>query len=225
MKISLATLLVLISLPSAAFAQGVEVPMTPTPTPTPPPKVAPIPTYPEKGGDAAGTTTGGAAANASKVHVDAGGMFGVGVAAGNTCTGVAGKYWVGRDIAVQFSGGTFPDANHFREQLDVLFVIGRYDEPEGNYSLPFYVGLGGQMSELPLYKSTTSRFDIGARLPFGMSVVVPDNPVELFFEIAPDLAAYTTKTRIPIAGGPTFVDKQSGLAFTVDGQIGARYYF
>ena len=221
MKIALAGLFLLVSLPSAAFAQGIEVPMTPTPTPTPPPNVAPIPTYPEKSGDAGSTAGAAAQPSSGKVHVDAGGMFGVGVATGNTCTGIAGKYWVDHDIAVQFSGGTFPDANHFREQLDVLFVIGRYDAPSGDYSLPFYVGVGGQLSELPLYKSEVSRFDAGVRLPFGMSVVVPDNPVELFFEVAPDLAGYTTKTHIPGVG----VDKESGAAFTIDGQIGARYYF
>ena len=211
MKISLAAWLLVMSLPSAAFAQGVEVPMTPTPTPTPPPNVAPIPTYPEKHGGAGATAS---AASAAKVRIDAGGMFGVGVAAGNTCTGVAGKYWVSRDIALQFSGGTFPEGNHFREQLDVLFVIGRYEGPEDNYSMPFYVGLGGQASELAKKPAPYNQADVGVRLPFGMSVVVPDNPVELYFEVAPDFASYHIDK-----------PKTNGAYFVMDGQIGARYYF
>ena len=46
-----------------------------------------------------------------------------------------------------------------------------------------------------------------------MSVVIPDNPVEIYFEVAPDGAVYDD------------ANDSERFVFYVDGAIGLRYYF
>lgn len=210
MKARLLLLALAVVASRTAFAQ-VEVPMTPTPAPTSTPVIAPIPTYPPKtGGDVTPATD-----DHGKVRIDRAGMFGAGFHIGNTSTGATGKLWFGEDVATQFAVGSGPLGNDLRFQLDLLYSPYRFEAEDNLYALPFYVGLGGQMGIFFKNPNPVDRTDVGLRIPMGMSVVIPDNPVELFFEVAPDFATYTTSA-----------DKNtSHFVFYVDGQIGARFYF
>ncbi len=206
MRTALAVVFLLVS--SRAFAQ-VEVPMTPTPTPTP--EVAPIPTYPER------TSETAAAFSDAAVRVDSGGMFGAGFLVGNTCTGATAKIWFSPDFAMQFSAGEGPLGNNLRFQLDLLYSFYRFDGDDGEgrvlYSLPFYAGVGAQAGIFFKNPWPDDRTDLGVRVPIGMSIVIPDNPVEIFFEVAPDGAIYDD------------ANDSERFVFYVDGAIGLRYYF
>ena len=184
----------------------------------PTPAVSPIPSFPEKKAatvaSPATSTTAGDKPAANAVRIDRGGLFGAGMAIGNTSTGGTAKLWFSPEIAMQFGAGAGPFGNNVRFQLDFLYSYYRWDSEDGQYSLPFYVGVGGQAGIFFKYPYPADRTDLGVRVPIGMSVVVPNNPIELFFEVAPDVATYDD----------TIAKKQRGV-FYVDGQIGARFYF
>ena len=175
------------------------------------PVVTPIPSYPEKKPAVAATAS---PAVGNSVRDDRGGMFGAGIAVGNTSTGGTAKLGFSPDLAMQFGAGAGPIGNNVRFQLDLLYNYYRWESEDGQYSLPFYFGVGGQAGIFFKYPSPADRTDLGVRVPIGMSIVVPNNPVELFFEIAPDAAVYDD----------TIAKKQRGV-FYVDGQIGMRFYF
>jgi hypothetical protein len=198
-------------LPSAVALAQVEVPMTPTPTPVP--GMAPIPNYPEKSGSSSGGSSG-----SGKIRIDRSGMFGAGFTVGNTSTGAAAKFWMTPEVAVQGSLGGGPLGNDYRFRLDLLYSFSRWEEPGGTYLLPFYVGLGVQYGVFSQYPAPADGNLVGLRVPVGMCVVIPDNPVELFFEVAPDIGSLHYNN----VGGVAASDH--GLV-TVDGSLGVRYYF
>lgn len=200
-----------LSSPEHAAAQE-EVEMTPTPTPTP--EVPAIPTFPEGGRpeEATAVRTGGG----GPIRIDSPGMFGAGFMIGNTSTGATGKLWFTPEVAMQFSAGSGPLGNNVRFQLDVLYHYYKWvgqDDGDTLYVLPFYVGVGGQAGIFFKHPYPDDRTDLGVRVPVGMSIVVPDNPVEIYFEVAPDLAIYDD------------ANDDERVVFYVDGQIGIRYYF
>lgn len=188
-------------------------------TPTPTPAVSPIPSYPEKKPAASIGTTSSAEATPlqSGVRIDRAGMFGVGMAIGNTSTGATAKVWFAPEVAMQFGVGSGALGNNVRFQLDLLYTYYTFDSPDGQYALPFYFGVGGQSGIFFKYPYPADRTDLGVRIPFGMAVVIPNNPVELFFEVAPDAGLYDDKT------DPA--NTKTRTIFYVDGQIGARFYF
>lgn len=187
--------------------------MTPTPTPTASPAVSPIPMFPEKPAEKPAATP--VPANGERgVRVDAAGMFGVGGMIGNTSTGANAKIWFSEDLAAQFSAGAGPLGNNIRFQFDLLYVFQRIEGEEDKYFMPFYAGIGAQAGVYFKHPWPDDRTDVGVRLPVGMSIVVPDNPVEIFFEVAPDVAVYHDD-----------FDDEDHAVFFVDGQIGVRYYF
>lgn len=182
---------------------------------TPAPAVSPIPSYPEKSSSGApAPSVASAGAKDGAIRVDRAGMFGAGFAIGNTSTGGTAKLWFSPDVAMQFGAGAGPLGNNVRFQLDLLYSYYRWDAEDGQYSLPFYFGIGGQAGIFFKYPYPADRTDVGVRVPVGMSIVVPNNPVEIFFEIAPDGAVYDDK-----------ISKKTRGVFYVDGQIGMRYYF
>lgn len=210
MKTTVLAALTTLLVSSAALAQE-EVPMTPTPTPSP--AVSPIPTYPEKKREAPDVREGTPPAS-GKVRIDQAGMFGAGFHVGNTSTGANARLWLGEDLAVQTSVGSGALGNNLRFQLDVLYSFYQWDAEDGLYSLPFYAGVGGLASVYWKYPWPDDRTDAGFRAPLGMSVVIPDNPVEIFFEVAPAVAIYEDE-----------IEEEDHAVFFVDGAIGVRYYF
>ena len=189
-----------------------------TPTPTPAPAVSPIPVYREAGSSgssagSAGSSSNGDGAGTNGLTIDRAGMFGAGFMIGNTSTGATAKIWFSQQFAMQLSAGAGPLGNNVRFQLDLLYNYYRWEAEDGIYALPFYMGMGAQAGIFFKNPWPDDRTDFGVRVPIGMSVVIPDNPVEIYFEVAPDFAIYDDSR------------DDEHFVFYVDGQIGLRYYF
>jgi hypothetical protein len=139
------------------------------------------------------------------------GWSGVGLNIGNLETGVTAKVWASPKVAVQGAVGERPEGNSVRLNVDLTYSPSEWRAPENKYALPFYVGVGGALGHSFASGERPASTEAGFRLPVGMSILVPDNPVELFFEIAPEL---------------TFRDSAALGRYTVyiDGAIGLRYY-
>ena len=100
-----------------------------------------------------------------------------------------------------------------RAHLDMIFSPGTWTSSDGQYVLPVYVGIGGVIAHDFSAGQTSSTSEGGFRLPIGTSVLVRGNPIELFFEIAPE---FTVCSNSAIRG-------EYGIY--TDGAIGARYCF
>jgi len=130
--------------------------------------------------------------------VTAEGNFGLGAMVGEP-SGITGKLYLSESIAVD-STVSWSFIN------DKLYIHSDYlhhfpgifgsDIP----TLAGYTGIGG-MIELK------DNPEIGLRIPFGLSYMIPDTPVELFFEIVP-MVLLAPETDGALNGG-----------------LGARYYF
>jgi hypothetical protein len=139
--------------------------------------------------------------------------FGLGLGVGNRLTGVTGKLWAGSTVAFQAAIGEGAEGNNLRVHLDLLFSPGTWTSSDGQYILPVYIGVGGSLGHTFAAGQSLSYTEGGFRLPLGMSVLVRGNPVELFFEIAPEFAVRSD----------TMPAGKYGIY--ADGSIGARYYF
>jgi hypothetical protein len=138
---------------------------------------------------------------------------GVGINVGNLVTGVTAKMWASSRVAVQAAAGGGADGNDIRFHVDLTFSPAQWLSPDGQYLLPLYVGVGGVVGHTFASGPTVNSTEAGFRVPIGMSVLVRGNPVELFFEVAPELAVRSTSSPA--------VAKYTVAA---DGAIGFRYY-
>jgi hypothetical protein len=141
------------------------------------------------------------------------GWTGVGINVGNLVTGATLKVWASPKVAVQAAAGGGSDGNDLRMHVDLTFSPMQWSSPDGQYLLPLYFGLGGVAGHTFASGATPSNTEAGFRAPVGMSVLVRQNPVELFFEVAPELAIRTGSS--PATGRYTLA---------ADGAIGFRYY-
>ena len=141
------------------------------------------------------------------------GRFGLGLSVGNTVTGVTAKLWAASNVAFQATAGEGAEGNDLRAHLDLLFTPGTWTSSDGKYILPFYVGIGGALGRNFASGLSLSYTEGGFRLPVGMSVLIRGNPIELFFELAPE---FTVRSNATLAGK---------YGVYADGGIGARYYF
>ena len=135
----------------------------------------------------------------------AGGPFGLGLAVGAP-TGVAGKLWLGDWSAVQFSAGG--DAGEYQDlamTADYVLQFRPFETGEPDVSVPLHIGagvnLGGNFAE-----NVAGMWHVGPRAVVGMSVMMKDLPIDIFFEVAPTV----------------YVIEEFGWSF--DGQIGIRHY-
>lgn len=178
----------------AATAQDFSAPSQPAPAPSaPPPSSQESPAY-------SGLPNSPA-------------RFGLGLGIGNRLTGVTGKLWAASTVAFQAALGEGADGNNLRAQIDLLFSPGTWRSSDGQYVLPVYVGVGGSLGHAFTGGQSLSYTEGGFRLPLGMSVLVRGNPIELFFEIAPE---FTVRSNATLFGK---------FGIYTDGSIGARYYF
>ncbi len=133
------------------------------------------------------------------------GAFGLGVAVGAPA-GLTGKIWVGDNQGVQFNVGsdlgalgdltaTFDYTAHFRP----------FETDDTLYRVPLHIGVGANLSGNAVAPGGPVLF--GIRVPAGATVQVTELPVDLFVEAAPTLYLFELFT------------------WSVDGQIGVRYYF
>ena len=138
---------------------------------------------------------------------------GLGINIGNLLTGVTAKMWATPKVAVQAAVGGGADGNDVRGHADLVFSPAQWPSPDGQYLLPLYLGVGGVLEHTFASGATVSSTAAGFRVPVGMSVLVRGNPVELFFEVAPEL---TVRNASSAAVGK--------YTIAADGAIGFRYY-
>jgi hypothetical protein len=122
--------------------------------------------------------------------------MGIGVAVGQP-TGVAGKLWLDKNLAVDAFAGY-----HFSGDFDLhgdLLYHAFSILPIEHGRLPLYFGLGGRV-----LLGDDDQF--GLRVPIGVSFLFPDNPIEVFGELAPVMKV------------------TSGVAAYMDFLVGARVY-
>jgi hypothetical protein len=188
-------LLIALLVPPAALAQDSGFPSSPAPATSPPPLSSPpdsrsysgLPNSPAR--------------------------FGLGLGVGNMLTGVTAKLWAASTVAFQGALGEGADGNDLRVHLDLLFTPGTWTSSDGQYIVPVYLGIGGAFGHTFAAGQSLSYTEGGFRLPLGMSVLVRGNPIELFFEIAPEFTVRSNSTLFGKYG------------IYADGSIGARYYF
>lgn len=90
-----------------------------------------------------------------------------------------------------------------------LTVIDLRTEEVPDMRFPIYVGVGPRMriGDSPYTEEDEGLFDLGVRIPFGMSFVHDDVPLEAFLEVAPGIGIYPSTRAI------------------FDVALGGRYYF
>lgn len=121
-------------------------------------------------------------------------------------TGVTLKAWMGDWMAIQAGvGGDLGRLGDVAATGDFLVHFRPFETGTGEYTVPLYIG-GGVTLSSNAYEQVGGIF-VGPRIVAGASVLVRELPVELFFETAPTLYLYQDVT------------------WSVDGQIGVRYYF
>jgi len=152
-------------------------------------------------------------AQAPSEFVNRPGWAGVGLNLGNIETGATAKMWATSRMAVHTALGVRPEGNAMRFNVDLTYTPYLWRSADGQYGLPFYFGAGGVLGHTFATDARPSSTEVGMRVPLGMSILVRNNPVELFFEIAPE---FTVRSSTAPAQG----------RYTVyaDGAIGLRYY-
>lgn len=161
--------------------------------------------------DTTSPTQGATLTNTAPQHERQGGSFGVGILLGNV-NGVSLKVWDGRAHGLQARVGS-SGLNSFDISANYAYHFRPVDVPDGSYSLPFYVGAGGMFraSGGPSLSLTG-----GFQVVGGMSIMVPELPVEVFMEVRPQVVLYT-----PPAGA----EAQVWLGAGIEGGMGVHYYF
>lgn len=125
--------------------------------------------------------------------------FGIGLIAGDP-TGISVKQWLGPaavDGALAWS--LIDDPAHPILHVHADFLLHAYPFSVAAGKLPLYFGVGGRVR-------AQERLQIGARVPIGITWLMPIFPLDLFFEVAP------TMNLIP------------ATQFQLNGGIGIRYF-
>ena len=125
--------------------------------------------------------------------------FGLGVVLGEP-SGITGKQWLSQHNALS---GTVAWSFRGRDKIHIHIDYLRHNFETITVergSMAFFYGLGGRLL-------TGDKNQIGVRVPFGLSYFFPNDPLEIFLELAPilDLAPETE--------------------FTGNSGLGLRYYF
>ena len=140
----------------------------------------------------------------------AGGPFGLGLAVGAPA-GLTGKFWLGDWSALQFtSGANLGQVNSWTASADYVIAFRPFAVEDNAYAIPLHAGGGFNVDVLSIGAAgdgTGAKVLMGPRGVFGASLLVPNLPIDFHAEIAPTLY---------------FVEY---FGWSVDGQIGFRYYF
>ena len=137
--------------------------------------------------------------------------LGIGVIAGEP-TGISIKKWLSQDTAIDAAAAwSFTENDSFQFHADYLihnFGVLKTEVAGGR--LPVYFGIGGRI-KLKNHGTNNRRNDndalLGVRIPLGISYLFAKAPVDIFAEIVPVL------------------DLTPATNFTLNGAIGARFYF
>ena len=147
----------------------------------------------------------------STAHAQSQDGLGVGIIIGEP-TGVSFKKWIGHGRAIDAGiAWSFSENDSLHFHAD--YLLHRFDlltSPDVPGRLPLYFGLGGRI-KLKEDNDGRARNDddvlVGVRVPFGISYLFADAPVDLFAEIVPVL------------------DIVPDTDFDLSAAIGARFYF
>ncbi|MBI4374964.1 MAG: hypothetical protein HY549_00795 [Elusimicrobia bacterium] len=139
----------------------------------------------------------GLSAHARAAEARKAGDLGLGAIVGVPIGGTA-KYWITDRVAGDLAMGVH--SGEFHAQWDLLTTLRTALPQPRRGSLPLYVGLGMAVRD---EKDTW----VGLRFVGGVSYFLPDDPIEIFAEIAPALEM------TPDAAGD------------IQGAVGLRYYF
>ena len=138
-------------------------------------------------------------------------QFGVGIAVGAP-SGVSGKMYLAADdtrlsdsiMAFQFTvGGDLGQVGDAAMCLDLIYQHEALNSIEDGYLVSPYFGAGLNFGANVMSKS----FALGPRGIAGVTVVVPNMPVELYIESNPTIVVYDV------------------ISWSFDGAFGARYFF
>jgi hypothetical protein len=190
--------------PPAALSPVVPMPVVPPPSVAPVPPVAPSPP--------AESVAAPAAPAPAAAYANRSGAFGVGVNIGNRVSGVSLKLWASPGVAAEAAAGGGAEGNNLRAHVGLNFSLAQWTSPDGQYLLPIYLGVGGVLGHTFASGAIPTGTAAGFRVPVGMSVLVRANPVELFFEVAPELTVASTSS------------PNGKYVIAADGAIGFRYY-
>ena len=134
-----------------------------------------------------------------------GGSFGLGFAIGAP-SGLAGKVWMDPSNAVQFTvGGDLGRVGDLVATVDYTRHFRPFATEDDIYSVPLHFGVGVNLGSNVFELNNTVL--LGPRLVAGATVNITELPIDLYFETAPTLYVYES------------------LTWSIDGQLGARYYF
>ena len=137
--------------------------------------------------------------------------FGMGIAVGAP-SGFTGKLYVPSEeqsiadstIALQFSvGGDLGQVGDGALSFDLIFQDKAVNNIEDGYLISPYWGAGLNFGANIITKS----FALGPRVVGGVTVIVPNMPVELYVESAPTFVVYDS------------------IAWSFEGALGARFFF
>jgi hypothetical protein len=136
-------------------------------------------------------------------HASIPGSIGLGVSVGSP-NGLAGKLRLGEGQGLQFSiGGRAGLLGELAISSDFVQELPPVNNPEDGYSLPLYFGGGVSVGA----NTNSGEVRLGPRAVGGVAIYADGVPLDIFIELSPTLIV------LPY------------LSWTVDGQIGARYYF
>ena len=138
-------------------------------------------------------------------------QFGVGIAVGAP-SGVSGKMYLTADntllsdsvMAFQFTvGGDLGQVGDASMCLDLIYQNESLNGIEDGYLVSPYFGAGLNFGA----NLINERFALGPRAIAGVTVIVPNMPVELYIESNPTIVVYDV------------------ISWSFDGAFGARYFF
>ena len=151
-------------------------------------------------------TVGGVGSAQAQSVSHGGNEFGLGLIIGNP-TGISGKYFLSREIAIDGAFGLgVIGGEHLRIHGDVLWHFGITQWPAAGLDL--YVGVGPVLgSHNHNNNNNHDSLWVGARGPFGASLTFNGAPFDIFLEIAANLWLV------------------EDVRFDLDAALGGRYWF
>jgi hypothetical protein len=106
--------------------------------------------------------------------------FGLGVILGSP-TGLSLEYSLGSDNSIHAALGLEGFNNRGRDDDFYVHVVWKYYLAElastGDFTLPFYIGIGPYIGDLG------NDIDLGARAPFGIAFSFTKAPIDIFLEL------------------------------------------
>lgn len=144
--------------------------------------------------------------SAAPAYARAPGGFGLGLMIGDP-TGITGALRSGDTSVIQAQAGWSTVHDNVHLNVDYLYNLAILNAPEApNVSFPVYIGVGAclKLDDDNWYGDDEG---VGVRVPLGLTILPRSAPLDFFLEVAPAVLILP-ETDV-----------------TVDGGVGARFYF